>query len=278
MARKQNKGKDFENCLMYAAWSMAGLDLTAKGYDALYAQADSKVKEFSFKCLENIFSDVGASSAAQKKALCATFEQLGGSSPEPKTDILFSHGGTTYKCSMKWGNTFQASSAGVEGTEKFLMEVIKASVGTVNTTALGEVVAVLAQLDGLLGGVKKDTAAKMQQSLSKIRQKDGLQFRLQQVFGSSKSPEVGEMFFDFKKAVIHESLTGDLVFRGNNNAANYVLTGPKYALKPINDDYIKHVMGKSSVRISAKGRGKSLLPSGELIRYQECVIRFDMKD
>ena len=277
MAR--NKGKDFENCLMYAAWSMAGLDVTAKGYDALYAQADKTVREFSFKCLENIFSDVGASSVAQKKALCATFEQLGGSSPEPKTDILFSHGGKTYKCSMKWGNTFQASSAGVEGTEKFLMEVIKASVGTVNTTALGEVVAVLSQLDGLLGDDKKDTAARMQQKLAKIRQKDGLQFRLQQAFGSAKSPQVDDVFVDFKKAVIHESLTGDLVFGGNNNAANYVLTGPKYALKPINDDYIKHVMGKSSVRISAKGRGKTILPqSGEVVRYQECVIRFDMKD
>jgi hypothetical protein len=276
MAR--NKGKDFENCLMYAAWSTAGLDLTAKGYDKLYAEADSTVKTFSFKCLEKIFSEVGASSLAQKKTLCATFEQLGGSSPEPKTDILFKHGGRTYKCSMKWGNTFQASSAGVEGTEKFLMEVIKASVGTVNSTALGEVIAVLSQLDGLLGGVRKDTAAKMQESLKKIRQKDGLQFRLQQVFGSSKSPEVGDMFFEFKKAVIHESLTGDLVFRGNDNAANYVLTGPKFALKPINDDYIKHVMSKSSVRISAKGRGKTILESGEVIRYQECVIRFDMKD
>jgi len=263
---------------MYAAWSTAGLDLTAKGYDKLYAEADSKVKTFSFECLEKLFGEVGASSLTQKKAFCATFEQLGGSSPEPKTDILFKHGGKTYKCSMKWGNTFQASSAGVEGTEKFLMEVIKASVGTVSTTALGEVVAVLSQLDGLLGGVKKDTATKMQESLKKIRQKDGLQFRLQQVFGSSKSPEVGEMFFDFKKAVIHESLTGDLVFRGNDNAANYVLTGPKFALKPINDDYIKHVMGKSSVRISAKGRGKTILQSGEVIRYQECVIRFDMKD
>ena len=53
MAR--NKGKDFENCLMYAAWSTAGLDLTAKGYDKLYAEADSTVKTFSFKCLEKIF-------------------------------------------------------------------------------------------------------------------------------------------------------------------------------------------------------------------------------
>lgn len=275
---KQNKGKDFENCLMYAAWSMAGLDVTTKGYDALYAAADSKVKTFSFECLEKIFGDVGASSLAQKKALCATFEQLGGSSPEPKTDILFKHAGTKYKCSMKWGNTFQASSAGIEGTEKFLMEVIKASVGTVSSTALGEVIAVLTQLDGVLGGVKTDTATKMQQNLSKIRQKDGLQFRLQQIFGSSKSPEVGEMFFDFKRAVIHESLTGDLVFNSGDSAANYVLTGPKYALKKIDDTYIRHVMNKSSVRISAKGRGKRIGEGGELVRYQECVIRFDMKD
>ena len=275
MAR--NKGKDFENCLMYAAWSMGELDTSE--YNKLYAEADSKVKEFSFKCLENIFSDVGASTLDQKKRLCRSFKQLGGSSPEPKTDVFFQYGGKKYKCSMKWGNTFQASSAGVEGTEKFLMEVIKASAGKVSAEALGEVVAVLAQLDGILGGVKKDTAAKMQQSLSKIRQKDGLQFRLQQVFGSSKSPEVGEMFFDFKRAVIHESLTGDLVFNGNDNASNYVLTGPKYALKEINDAYIRHVMNKSSVRISAKGRGKKVdAATGDTVRYQECVIRFDMKD
>ena len=36
---------------------------------------------------------------------------MSGGGEEPKTDIMFSKGGKTYKCSMKWGDSYQLSSA-----------------------------------------------------------------------------------------------------------------------------------------------------------------------
>jgi hypothetical protein len=283
MAR--SKGKDFENCLMFAAISKykSPTDSDYKAYQTLWNQSAKEVKDFIPGCMESIFNQVGATTTKAKIDLCKTFEQLGGTNPEPKTDILFQKGGTKYKCSMKWGDSFQASSAGVEGTRNFLMKVIKEVVnnqnlGNITAEALGETIAVLEGLDGVLGTERIDTEQAIQSKLARIRVEDGLQMRLQTIFGSGKNPNVGEAYYDFKRSVIYESLTGALTFGVNSDkTANYVLTGPKFALKKIDDSYINHVMGKSSVRISAKGRGTKGT-GGEEIRYQEATIRFDLKD
>lgn len=281
----RSAGKDFENCLMYAAISMyqKPTDADYKKYQPLWDQASNEVKEFIPICMNSIFSQVGATTTKAKIDLCKTFKQLGGTSPEPKTDIFFKKSGKKYKCSMKWGNVFQASSAGVEGTRNFLMKVItevvnNQNLGNITTEALGETIAVLEGLDGVLGDERVETEQIIQSKLARIRSSDGLQMRLQTIFGSGKEPNVGEAYYDFKRAVIYESLTGALTFGANNDkTANYVLTGPNFALKKIDDSYINHVMGKSSVRISAKGRGTKGT-GGEVLRYQEATIRFDLKD
>ena len=39
---------------------------------------------------------------------------MSGGGEEPKTDIKFMIGTKKYKCSMKWGKSFQLTSAGIE--------------------------------------------------------------------------------------------------------------------------------------------------------------------
>ena len=43
---------------------------------------------------------------------------------EAKTDIMFSKGGKTYKCSMKWGDSYQLSSAGIDKSVTIIQKVL----------------------------------------------------------------------------------------------------------------------------------------------------------
>lgn len=276
------KGNDFENCMMYQALVFAGNGTTVgpKDYSSLYASSDYEVKTESSKILDNIFIQLNVNNFQEKKALCSTFSHISTGRPTPKTDIIFKHGPKKYKCSLKWGNSFQSSSAGIETTKKFIEEIVKKTIknnsGKVDITSMGEMVTILEQLDGFVGDVKIDTKQSMQSKMRAINQIGGLQHRLQHILGSTKNPDVSEIFYNFKKLIIKESLTGELLFGSrNDSSANYILTGGKnkFALDEINDSYVERVMGKSSARISVKGR-KSVGP----VRMQEVVIRIDMKD
>lgn len=276
-----SRGKDFEYVLVYEAWNFAGK--TGTNFNDIknkYDSADQIVKNTN--PLEFLFDELSVQIYADKLSMADSFQLLGGRNPEPKTDVMFVYSGKTYKLSMKWGDSFQASSAGVEGTNMFLEKVIRkvASEQDGNVTAMGEVIAVMDQLDGFLGESKVANVNAIQSKLSAIREEDGLQSRLQEVLGSSREPNVSEAFYSLKKAVMLECITGELTFSNKpNNIANYVFTGKPsgLTLTEITDSYIRDVMSKSSVRISAKGRGTKG-SGGEEIRYQEAVIRFDLKD
>lgn len=242
-----------------------------------WKSADNEVKEAASRAMKGIFSKCGASTFEQKKTLCKTFSKQSGGSPEPKTDIMFSNRGKKYKCSLKYGDAFQLSSAGVEGTRKFLEKVIEKvakDMGKSSLQSLGEMIVILEQIDGIVGSQTKAEASVVQNQLSQL---SGVQFALQEILGSRTQPNVGEAYVDFKRVAIRECLTGEMCFNSDDRAANYVLSGPSFSLEPINDAYVTKIMGKSSVRIAAKGRGKIEGQGGEIIRYQEATIRFDVK-
>ena len=278
-----NKGLQFEKCIMYLAMSTGYLkerEYNTKVGEFLsdWQTSPNEIIIASSNAMKGIFNECSATTFDQKKALCKTFQKMSGGGSEPKTDIMFINRGKKYKCSLKYGDAFQLSSAGIEKTNEFLTKVIKKvakDMGKDSLQSLGEMVMILEQIDGVIGDTVKAEASVIQNKLSQLQ---GVQFALQQILGSRTQPDVGEAYVDFKKTAIRECLTGELTFGSRNDrTANYILEGPVFALHKIDDAYVNMVMSKSSVRIAAKGRGKVEGAGGEVIRYQEATVRFDVK-
>lgn len=277
-----NKGLQFEKCIMYLAMSTGYLkerEYNSKvgEFSSDWQTSPNEIKLAASNAMRGIFSECNARTFEQKKTLCKTFKKMSGGI-EPKTDILFENRGKKYKCSLKYGDAFQLSSAGIEKTNEFLTKVIKKvakDMGKNSLQSLGEMVMILEQIDEVVGGTVKAEASVIQ---SKLAQLQGVQFSLQQILGSRTQPDVGAAYVDFKRIAIRECLTGELTFGPRSDfTANYILEGPIFALHQITPAYINQVMSKSSVRIAAKGRGKVEGAGGEIIRYQEATIRFDVK-
>lgn len=278
-----NKGLQFENCIMYLSRSVGYLgesDYATKlaEFQDQYNSSPQEVKDAAQKAIDGIFSELKCTTIQQKKDLCKTFDKRSGG-VEPKTDILFEKGGKKYKCSLKYGDSFQLSSAGIEKSNEFLSKVIKKvakDMGRNSLSAVGEMIMILEQIDGVIGDQKgKQSAAVIQNKLTKMK---GIQYALQQILGSRTQPNVGDAYLDFKKTAVRECLTGELTFGStSDDTANYILEGPTFGLHEINDAYVDKIVSKSSVRIAAKGRGKVEGSGGEIVRYQEATIRFDVK-
>jgi hypothetical protein len=277
-----NKGLQFEKCIMYLAMSTGYLK--EKEYDSKvgeflldWQKSPNEVRLAASNAMRGIFNKCNARTFDQKKTLCKTFKKMSGGI-EPKTDIMFINSSKKYKCSLKYGDSFQLSSAGIEKTNEFLTKVINKvakDMGKNSLQSLGEMVMILEQIDGVIGGTVKAEASVIQSKLSQLQ---GVQFALQQILGSKTQPDVGESYVDFKRVAIRECLTGELTFGPRSDfTANYILEGPTFALHKITPEYVNKVMSKSSVRIAAKGRGKIEGGGGEIVRYQEASIRFDVK-
>jgi hypothetical protein len=204
-----------------------------------------------------------------------SFRQLGGGAGgggEPKTDILYKIGGTKYRVSMKWGDKYQLSSAGISKTVKVLTDVLKgaAQEGGMNTNSLGEIALCLEQIDNQLGTLpKKGEQPFMKQKLAKANH---LNLQLQEILGSRKNPKAAEAFSFFKDAVVKESLTGEYLFGKRADAtAEYVLNEKE--LRKIDDKLIREVSDKTYVRLRLKGRGKT----AEGVRLNELVVTIEPK-
>lgn len=281
-----NKGTDFENCIMYEVHSRlsALTTQTPNPYATKYASIDQTVKNDTPKILDKMEQDLNLTTNLLKQSFYQSFQKVAG---KAKTDIMFVAGGKTYKCSLKWGNVFQLSSAGLDTTDNFLMKVMQKIIsnqGNNNTsiTTIADVILIMSQIDSIIGEDKIQRASELKSKLNKIRgSHNSLQGRLQSILGSARNPNVDNMYVDFKKEILREALTGELVFGTTSNfSANYILSGPfaNYSLVKIDDSYINTIMPKSSVRIASKGRGKSVGTGGKIIRLNEATVRLDVKE
>lgn len=281
----KNKGNDFENCIMYEVHSRlsALTTQTSNPYAAKYASIDKTVKNDTPKILDKIEKELNITTNILKQSFYQSFQKVSGKS---KTDIIFTTTGKTYKCSLKWGTSFQLSSAGLETTDNFLTKVMKKIISNqgnnnATTATIADVILIMSQIDAIIGDDKIQQASQLKPKLNKIRgSHNSIQSRLQKILGSARNPNVDDMYVEFKKETIREALTGELVFgTTSNSSANYILSGPlnNYAFVEINDSYIDSIMPKSSVRIAAKGRGKSVGNGGKIIRLNEATIRLDVK-
>lgn len=265
-----DRGKQFEYAIMLAAYSQ--IDKPTLGEEAEIRKLKTQPIESAVQSAANDMLKKIAPSLVTD-AFYKSFKQLGGSSPEPKTDVLFVKNGQKIKCSMKWGDSYQLSSSGIQGTVNVLNNVLFqcAMKGNLGGAQVKEVAMVLDELSQTLGeGPKKQPQPVMKALLEKAKREGGINERLQAILGSRRMPEGDKLFLAFKRELVRESLTGESLFgKGSDKTANYILN--ERELKPIDDRLVNMIADKTFVDIRLKGRGKTK----EGVRLNEAVIRIE---
>ena len=273
-----DKGKQFEYAVMLAAYGRITEKLTGEvksTFDTIMKNTSNgtSISDDVMTAARETMDRLEPSS--NKLEFYKSFRQLGGGAGgggEPKTDILYKIGGTKYRVSMKWGDKYQLSSAGISKTVKVLTDVLKgaAKEGGMNTNSLGEIALCLEQIDNQLGDLpKKGEQPFMKAKLAKANH---LNLQLQEILGSRKNPKAAEAFSFFKDAVVKESLTGEYLFGKQADAtAEYVLNEKE--LRKIDDKLIREVSDKTYVRLRLKGRGKTAAG----VRLNELVVTIEPK-
>lgn len=271
-----DKGKQFEYAIMLAAYNRLPKPLPQEVkpiYDNIMRVTNkgtvitSEVK----LAAKNMMNKIEPNGEDAKRKFYASFRQLGGGAGgggEPKTDVMFVKLGKKYKCSLKWGDSYQLSSAGISKTTEVLKKVLAKTKLQSNTKE--EIASVLTELENTLGKLPKIG----EQSVVKkvLQDNEELKGRLEQIIGTRKNTQVAESFRSFKEAVVRESITGELLFGKSNDAtANYILNEKE--LKPIDATLVKKVAEKTYVRLRLKGRGKT----SDGVRLNELVITIEPK-
>jgi len=269
-----DRGKQYEYAIMISAYSRIDNPTVAIKTELakLYTKPIEDVVQSAADGMINSI-EPPASSKSARQLFYNSFKQLGGSSPEPKTDVLFVKGGTKYKCSMKWGASYQLSSAGISGTVQTLDKVLRkvAAASNMSVAALGEIALVLEMASNIIGNdpVRQEQSV-IKTKLNRIKSSGGLNEQLQQILGSRKNTKVDDAYLSFKREVIREALTGNLIFgSANDKAANYILNESQ--LKKIDDSLVNDIANKTYIDMRLKGRGKT--PEG--VRLNEIVVRIE---
>ncbi len=224
---------------------------------------------------ENVIRDLTPANLSTAQSFHKSFRKLSGGT-EPKTDIIFLRNGLKHRCSMKWGNSFQLSSAGIDKSVTFLEQVFRRTAleyGTkADTETLGFLQAVIEQINNKFeNNTGTITAAEADRLMSDVTRAGGLNYELQSILGTRKNPQVGGIYEKFKYELTKECLTGEIQFgSGNEKCATHMFT--ETGVRPIDDTVIRQVMSVAGVRISKKGRGRA---AGGL-RMNQITIRYEV--
>ena len=273
-----DKGKQFEYAVMLAAYGRINEELTGevkRTFDTIMRNTNNgqSIDPAVMKAARDTMDRIQP--RGDRLDFYKSFRQLGGGAGgggEPKTDILYKVGSKKYRVSMKWGDKYQLSSAGISKTVQVLTDVLKgaAKEGNMKTNNLGEIALIFEQIDSTLGKLpKKGEQSYMKAQLAKANH---LNLQLQEILGTRKNPKVAEAYSTFKDAVVKESLTGQYLFGKNADAtAEYVLNEKE--LKKIDDRLIREISDKTYVRLRLKGRGKTAAG----VRLNEVVVTIEPK-
>lgn len=274
-----NKGLQFEHAVMYAATSRINEPRTRE-QEKFFSEAAKKwsdiPQEIKDKATE-LVTDLAPRGEADKQKYYGSFKKMSGGGTEPKTDIMFKKGGKTYKCSMKWGDSFQLTSSGIDTSVATLTKVLKkvaADLGKNNMSVneLGTLQLIVEQIankfENRAGTLTQAEADRMMKDVNKA---GGLNEQLQEILGSRRAPNGAAAYDAFKYELTKECMTGELTFANEkDNAADHLLT--EHGLKPIDDKAIREVMKKAGVRFSKKGRGKD----DKGVRQNAITIRYEV--
>ena len=271
-----NKGLQFEHAVMYVATSrIIEKDRTHQSYFDDAASRWSSIPQDIKDTAERIVTDLAPVADPQRQQFYKSFKKMSGGGEEPKTDILFVKGGKKYKCSMKWGKSYQLTSAGVDKSIQVFTKVLKKVAadigqGSITINALGSLQLILEQIsnkfENSTGTMDQSTAKRL---MSDVKKSGGINEQLQEILGSKKAP-TGDIAYDaFKFELTKECMTGEMLFNGDDRAANYLFT--ENGVKPITDKVVREVMEIAGVRLSLKGRGKK---NG--VRQNAISIRYEV--
>jgi hypothetical protein len=264
-----NKGLAFEWCIFHLVakvypdkFAKNPIAVTAKSN---YDIAPSDVKKYACHAIDIIESKYGK---------IIDIEKTSGGGVEPKTDLVITTENKELRCSLKYGGNIQLSSGGINNTVQFLTGVIKnlCNDNKYNSGKALRLISVLAELDQNYGSLGKKSRQEIDVQIGKMERYDVL---LKEIIGSAKQPLVSEEYEKVKLAIIEEAMTGKYTFKNSIKlSANYILSETE--IQCIDDKLIKKIADKTSVRISLKGRGKTII-AGTEVRLNEIVIRFDTK-
>ena len=273
----KNKGLAFEHAVMYAATSR--INVRDREQEKAFQEAAAKWPDIE-KTIQDtatkIVLDLAPRSATDKQKFYGSFKKMSGGT-EPKTDILFVKGGKKYKCSMKWGDSFQLTSSGIDTSTQVLTKVLRkcaADIGKNNmsTSEIGTLQLIVEQIankfENRTGTVSAPEADRMMKDVNKA---GGLNEQLQEILGSRRAPTGAVAYDAFKYELTKECMTGDLTFTDKDMVADHLLT--EHGLKPIDDKAIREVMGKAGVRFSKKGRGTDKATG---VRKNAITIRYEV--
>tara|TARA_B100000427_G_scaffold198525_1_gene164957 strand:- start:5146 stop:5973 length:828 start_codon:yes stop_codon:yes gene_type:complete len=256
-----NKGNQFEWAVMYHALSRVGdpAELSQdqrKTLDSATSQIATMGEDNPISVAgRRVIDDIKPGRALQ--SFYKSFEKYGGGADEGKTDIAFRKDGTTYKCSMKYGDSFQLTSAGIDTSVNVLTNILRLVAEKYGTrsdaAALGYLQLVLEDISNTFENAKGTiTATEADRLMTNVRKNFGLQARLQSILGTRKNPTTAGVYSKFKYELTKECLTGEMTFNNSEKVATHVLT--ETGVVPIDDSLINEIMGKAGVRISKKGR------------------------
>ena len=172
------------------------LDAAAAQYGAIGAD----IKRVATEIVDSYKSD----NLNKDQEYYKSYKKMSGGGEEPKTDIMFTANGKKYKCSMKWGKSFQLTSAGIDKSTQVFSNVLKKVAaecggGENNIIALGYLQLILEKInnkcENAKGTVDQPTAKRI---LSDMKKAGGLNEQLQEVLGSKKVPGVADVYDCFK--------------------------------------------------------------------------------
>ena len=273
-----NKGLQFEHAVMYVAASRVTNRTTET--DAAYADASkhwSGIPADVKQKAEEIVTGMAPQNLNDAQAYYKSFKKMSGGGEEPKTDIMFVLNNQKYRCSMKWGKSYQLTSAGVDRSLTVFTNVLKKVAREYSTKSdavtLGYLQLLLEQLGNKLDGARRTMPAPQAKALmGDLKKSEGLNEQLQMVLGSKKNPRGDEVYRKFKYELTKECMTGEMLFgRNDDRTATHLFT--ENGIKPIDDKAITEVMNMAGVRISLKGRGTNKITG---VRNNAISIRYEV--
>jgi len=276
-----NKGLQFEHAVMYHATVMVdnktsdqqvAFEKASKAYASIPSDIKTKANELVQQYAPRS-TDLRA-----KQSYYSSFEKMSGGGEEPKTDIKFESGGTKYRCSMKWGKSFQLTSAGIDKSAAVLEKVLKKTIkecggGREDKQALAHIQAILERMtekfENNTGTIMQSKARAL---MTDVRKTGGLNEQFQEVLGSRKKPHVAEVYECFKYNLTHECMTGALQFgKSSDKTATHLLT--ESGIVPISKAEVAKVMAVAGVRLAMKGRGRDKVTG---LRRNCIVVRYEV--
>ena len=270
-----NRGLMYEDAIMYHALSNIQNPTLVEQTAILHHRSkvtDQQVDDTARRMIGNLWTHDRNGPAGQQ--FYKSFKKFGSGNPVPKTDVLFVKNGQKYKCSLKFGEKWQFSSAGIQGNLTLMNRILqKISIaGSLSGVATIQVAQLLEWMqDEITSQPTKQVKSVISPRLAALKQSGSANDTLEKILGGKRNAQLDPLFASFKREFIRENMTGAIAFGSSDDkCANYVMDMDD--LYPITEQVINNLLDKVYVELRLKGRDTDVV-SGE--RLNEIVLRVE---